>query len=118
MVAFFIFENNPILMIQKKSAVQPKILKVKIVLFLLPLTLIFLPANFFDTGKTVCISKLLFNKECLGCGMSRAIQHAIHFEFSMAYQFNKLVLIVLPLLFFIYLTEFYKLIKQLINQKP
>jgi hypothetical protein len=48
---------------------------------LIPLVLLILPANFFDTGPDMCISKLAFNKECYGCGMSRGIMHLIHFDF-------------------------------------
>lgn len=79
--------------------------KIKFGILLIPLILIFLPANFFDSGQTVCISKLLLNIECLGCGMTRAIQHAIHLDLSTAYHFNKLVVVVLPLLLFVYVKE-------------
>lgn len=79
--------------------------KIKLGLLFLPAILIFLPANFFDNGQTVCISKLLLNVECFGCGMTRAIQHAIHLEFKTAYQYNKLVVIVLPLLLYVYFQE-------------
>ncbi len=82
-------------------------LKIKLGILLLPLTLFVLPADFFDTGQTVCISKLVFNLTCPGCGMSRAIQHALHFDFINAYHFNKLVVVVLPLLIFVYIKELY-----------
>lgn len=82
-------------------------LKIKLGVMLLPLTLFVLPADFFDTGQTVCMSKLVFNITCPGCGMSRAIQHALHFDFINAYHFNKLVVVVLPLLIFVYIKEIY-----------
>lgn len=89
--------------------------KIKLGFLLLPAGLIFLPANFFDKGKSVCLSKFILNKECWGCGITRAIQHAIHFEFKTAYEFNKLVIVVLPLVIFVYIQELIKSYKSLNN---
>ena len=69
-----------------------------IVLFSIPITLLILPSNFFDKGQSVCFSVMLFNVECYGCGMTRAVMHFIHFNFAEAMAFNKLVILVLPLL--------------------
>jgi len=74
-------------------------------LFLLPVILLFLPANYFDSGKSLCISKLLFQQECPGCGITRACQHAMHFQYQSAWEFNKLVIIVFPLLIFLWFKE-------------
>jgi hypothetical protein len=60
-------------------------------------TLLILPAGYFDEGQAMCISVLLLDMECYGCGMTRAIQHLLHFDFEAAYEFNKLSFIVLPL---------------------
>ncbi|MFM6935572.1 MAG: DUF2752 domain-containing protein [Flavobacteriales bacterium] len=62
-----------------------------------------LPASFFDHGQSICLSVLLFNKECLGCGMTRAIQHLIHVDFESAWKFNKLVVLVAPILCFLWI---------------
>jgi hypothetical protein len=67
--------------------------------------LFLLPADFFDTGQSYCLSILLFEANCYGCGMTRAIQHIIHFEFIEAYSFNKLSFIVFPLLTGIWFNE-------------
>lgn len=86
----------------------------KITLYvILPIVILILPSTFFDNGKTVCLSVLLFDIKCLGCGMTRAIQHLIHFDFSGAYQFNKLSFIVLPLLIYVFVAEILKQIKSL-----
>ena len=74
-------------------------------LVLVPLVLILLPAGFFDTGKTVCLSILFFDFECHGCGITRAIQHLIHLDFEKAMMYNKLSFIVLPLLMYVWFTE-------------
>jgi len=77
-------------------------------MIIVPLVLVILPSTFFDEGQAICLSVLLFNKECLGCGMTRATQHMIHFDFSGAYTFNKLSFLVLPLLVYFYVKQFFK----------
>ncbi|MAJ07174.1 MAG: hypothetical protein CL827_10010 [Crocinitomicaceae bacterium] len=53
-------------------------------LLIFPLVLFILPSNFFDEGESVCLSVTLFNMECYGCGMTRAVMHFIHFDFIKA----------------------------------
>jgi fatty-acid desaturase len=75
-------------------------------LLLLPLVLIAMPANFFDdTGVVVCLSRLVFDIDCYACGLTRAVQHAIHLDFSAAYEYNKLVVLVLPLLVLMWMKQ-------------
>lgn len=83
-------------------------------LILIPIVLLVLPSNYFDNGQSVCVSVLLFDQECFGCGMTRGIQHLLHLDFLTAYEFNKLSLIVLPLLIYLWFNELrrtYKMIK-------
>lgn len=82
-----------------------------IAVFLIGIVLLFLPANFFDEGDSVCLSKSIFNMECYGCGMTRAVMHLIHFNFEEAYQYNKLAFIVVPLLAYLVISDFIKLVK-------
>ena len=67
-------------------------------LILAPFVLLALPSSFFDSGESICLSLMLFDIECYACGLTRAIQHLIHLEFSIAYEFNKLSFLVFPLL--------------------
>lgn len=69
----------------------------------LPVFLLILPADWFDYGTSICPSRLLLDRDCPGCGLTRAVQHAIHFDFSAAWQFNKLIVVILPLLGMVYL---------------
>jgi hypothetical protein len=78
-----------------------------------PLFLLVLPANYFDTGESLCLSVRLFDIECFGCGITRAIMHLIHFDFAAAWSYNKLSFIILPLMVMIW---FY-LLGKLINKK-
>ena len=69
------------------------------------MVLLALTADFFDNGRTVCLSVILFGKTCYGCAINRAVHHLIHLEFLEAYNFNKLVVIVFPLISYSYLKE-------------
>ncbi|WP_350028972.1 DUF2752 domain-containing protein [Flavobacterium terrisoli] len=69
------------------------------VTILAPFILILLPADYFDTGNSICLSKVLAGYECYACGLTRGIMHFIHFEFQKAWEFNKLSFIIVPLLF-------------------
>ena len=83
-----------------------------IAIFILGIVLIILPKSYFDTGQSTCISVLLFDIKCYGCGMTRALQHLIHFDFNSAYDFNKLSFIVLPLLIYMIIHEFILFLKE------
>lgn len=72
------------------------------------LTLILLPADYFDTGTPMCLSVILFDINCYGCGMTRGVMHLIHLEFTKAWEFNKLSFIVFPLLVGMILWEIYQ----------
>lgn len=69
----------------------------------LPFFLLFLPANQFDQGEVFCPSKRFLNVDCPGCGLTRATQHVIHFDFAAAWHFNKLIVIVFPVLVMVYI---------------
>jgi hypothetical protein len=77
-----------------------------VILIILPIILILLPATFFDEGESICFSVLFLNSECYACGMTRAIQHLIHLDFNESWYFNRLSIIVLPLLIISYIKEF------------
>jgi hypothetical protein len=80
----------------------------------IPLFLLALPSSYFDnTGYDICLSKILFNKECLGCGITRAVMHFIHFEFAIAFSFNKLVIFVIPFLIYLWIDAILFLINKL-----
>src|SRR5882724_3151730 len=73
-----------------------------------PGILLLLPASFFDNGRTICLSQLLFHQECYACGMTRGIMHLVHLQFEEAYAYNMLSFIVLPLLIVIWIQCFFK----------
>ena len=79
---------------------QPKWLRLFWLFSLLatPIVLWLLPADFFDSGNSICPSYFLFKIECLGCGMSRAVMHLHHFNFDDAAYFNRGSFVIYPLL--------------------
>lgn len=83
-----------------------------IIIILAPIVLLFLPEDFFDKGESVCLSVQLANIECYACGMTKAIMHIIHFDFTKAYEFNKLSFIVFPMLGILWLKAIYDIQKK------
>jgi hypothetical protein len=79
------------------------LLKIKIAgILLIPAVLFIIPIQWLEKQHSACIFKLFTGKECYGCGMTRAVLSALHFNFSNAFNYNKLIVIVLPLLIFIW----------------
>lgn len=68
----------------------------------IPLVLLILPSDYFDSGTSKCLSVMLLDAECYGCGMTRAIMHIIHGEFMEAFFFNMVSFAVLPLLVYLW----------------
>ena len=65
-----------------------------------PVVLLVLPADFFDGGAPMCLSVILLDVECYGCGMTRGIMHLIHFDFAEAAYYNVGSFVVFPVLAF------------------
>ena len=79
-----------------------------LLIILLPVILLILPADFFDKGESICLSKVFFDFECYACGMTRACMHMIHFDFEEAFAYNMLSFLALPLLGIVWIKWFIK----------
>ncbi|MFT4663528.1 MAG: hypothetical protein ACI8YQ_003183 [Polaribacter sp.] len=80
-----------------------------IALLLVPIILWILPGDFFDDGDLIiCPSRFLFDIECFGCGMTRAVQHMHNFQWDDAVYYNTGVLFVYPGLIFTWCTWTYQ----------
>lgn len=93
-----------------------KLLLLKIIftiVVLFPFLLLLLPANFFDSGQSLCLSQLFFKKSCPACGMTRSIMHLIHLEFEEAFAYNMMGFVVLPFLCVLWLLQIKSLLKQI-----
>ncbi len=69
-----------------------------ILLITIPIVLLLLPGNYFDDRASICLSVLLFDAECYGCGLTRACMHLIHGHFFEAFQYNALSYVAFPVL--------------------
>jgi len=67
-------------------------------LLLAPLLLILIPTSWWESRRTLCPIKNLTGRNCPGCGMTRATSSALHGDFKQALRYNRLVVIVLPIL--------------------
>lgn len=81
-------------------------------ILLIPVALYFVPIDSLDRQHSICLFKNIFGIDCYGCGMTRAILSALHFHFDNAFNYNKLFVIILPLLVYFWTMTF---IKQLTN---
>ena len=79
----------------------------------LPVFLLIMPADYFDHGLVICPSKRFLNLECPGCGLTRAVQHSIHFDFSEAWSLNRGIVLILPLMLLLYI----HVLGRLLNKK-
>jgi hypothetical protein len=73
-----------------------------ILLLFLPAALYFVPFDWLLSQHSICLYKNLTGHECYGCGMTRAIFSAMHFRFTEAFTYNRLYIIVLPLLMYLW----------------
>jgi hypothetical protein len=74
---------------------------------ILPCLLYLIPLDWLTKQHTICLIKNIFGVECFGCGITRAIISGIQLDFIKAFEYNKMIIIVLPL--FIY--EWFKKLK-------
>jgi hypothetical protein len=66
----------------------------------IPIALYLIPLNWIKHQHTICLYKNITGHDCYGCGMTRAILSALHLQFQDAFNYNKLVIVVLPLLIY------------------
>ncbi|MFZ6051223.1 DUF2752 domain-containing protein [Halocola ammonii] len=85
-------------MISKLETVRKWRVGLSGVLIAIPIVLLLMPADYFDSGESICLSHLMAGVDCYACGMTRSVMHLIHFDFATAWDFNPLGFVVLPLL--------------------
>lgn len=73
-----------------------------------PIFLYFVPLDWLNQQHSICLIKNIFGVECFGCGITRAIIAAIQFKFVEAFDFNHLVVIVLPILIYVWCKMVFK----------
>jgi hypothetical protein len=71
-------------------------------ILLIPVVLYLIPLDWLKNQQSICLFKFITGKECYGCGISRAVLSALHFHFDDAFTFNRLFVIVLPILIYLW----------------
>lgn len=73
------------------------------ILVALPFSVYLIPRSDFFNGHSICLLKNLFGIECWGCGITRAVVSVMYFDFEGAWNYNRLVVVVLPLLIYLWI---------------
>jgi hypothetical protein len=82
-------------------------------LCLLPFLLAIWSLDELEDKHSICLFKNLFGVECYGCGITKAIIAATQLDFIRAFNYNKLIVVVMPLLVYLWGKEITKCIKTL-----
>ena len=84
-----------------------------VILLSLPIAISLISLKTLNNLPSVCLYKRFFGLECWGCGMTRAIISVVNGNFKDAIEYNWRVLIVFPLLLYIYFLNIYKVYKKI-----
>ena len=77
-------------------------IKRRIVKSILVLTLLFIfyniPKQYLGDTYPICLYRIAFDHQCFGCGATRAVWSVLHLNISDALEYNKLIVLIFPLL--------------------
>lgn len=76
---------------------------IEFIILFLPLFLPFVSLNWLESKETICVFSNLTGIDCFGCGITKSLIAILKLEFTKAFQYNKLVIIIAPLLFFVWI---------------
>jgi len=82
-------------------------------IILLPFFLYGLSLDELEGKHSICLFKNLFGKECYGCGITKAVIASVQLDFIRAFKYNKLIVIVMPLLIYLCVKEIVKCVRLL-----
>lgn len=91
-----------ILVVSHLKKIKKKAKVVVILILILPLVLYLIPINYIEANPAPCIYRIILHRNCIGCGMTRAVLNLINLNISRAFFYNKLVIIVFSLIYFCY----------------
>lgn len=76
------------------------------------LVLTMVPVDALTHVPSVCLFKSLLGSDCAGCGMTRAISAALHGDAALALSYNRLVVLVLPLLLGVFFVDILRFLRK------
>ncbi len=82
-------------------------------LLLLPIIFYLTPVDHIYGGETLCLYTRLGGEHCWGCGITRAVYATVHLDFDTAWEYNRGVIIVVPLLVYLWGREVWRQLKWL-----
>jgi len=85
------------------------------VIFLLPFILSMVSLDKLEGKHSICLIKNLFGVECYGCGITKAVIACVQFDFIRAFNYNKLIVIVMPLIVYLGVKEIVQCVKTIEN---
>jgi len=88
------------------SSYNKLILKI-ILLIYIPITTLIITHIGIKNGQTICLFNNILGVNCIGCGITKSIIALINGEFQQSINYNYNVIIILPLLLFIWLKQFF-----------
>ena len=68
-----------------------------------PIAFYLIPYSWFEGTSTIFPFNNIFGAECPGCGTTRAIHSLIHFNFAKAFDLNRMIVVVFPLMGYIWI---------------
>ena len=74
----------------------------------LPLLFWLLPTSWLERGPSICLIHRIFGVRCPACGMTRALSYLAHGKLRAAWNHNPLVILIAPLLGYIWGQTLYK----------
>lgn len=77
--------------------------------FSVPVVLFMIPLDWLNKQHTICLVKNIFGVNCFGCGITRAVISGVQLDLIKAIEYNKMVVIVLPMLIYVWFTRLKKL---------
>lgn len=89
---------------------MPKHPNIKLIITILIPFFAYLLAHVLITynDKPICLWKNIFHTNCFGCGITRAFYAFCHLDFSSAFNYNKMIFVIIPILLYLWIKEILK----------
>ena len=84
---------------------------------IIPIALWFVPHEQIMSGESICLIKRFTGFECWGCGFTRAAYLVLHGDIGTAWEYNRLIVVTIPLLTVLWLNGIIRQTRILIGIK-